>query len=369
MKADALLSLGLVQQDDHAVIVMDAQALVTEWYPSTARMFGYERDEMMGRTLEPIFTPEDLARGDLAWELKAARSYGKSDDDRWQVRKDGVRIWVSGVTNAVRDAQGAIVGFVKILRDRTDIKAHMEALQSRLSQAAHTQDARHVMLGTLAHELRNPLGPLRSAAHLIRAATSDRPQVESHLQIIERQIRFIDELLEDLLESTRVGVGKARLHLTTFPLSSAIDAAIETCSAMLRERQQRVEMLISGDLSLQADRVRLQQVLVNLLSNSSKYSPPGTRIWVKATVDGHDLVMRVEDHGRGIPAHLLPKIFDLFTQAEADGGAATEGLGLGLGVVKSIVELHGGTVHARSDGPGKGTEISVRLPLQQPHGA
>ena len=364
MNPELLLPLGLAQQEDHAIIVLDEAAKIVDWYPGAARIFGHAPSEVLGHTLAFLFTPEDLARGDLEWELKAAQAYGRSEDDRWQMRKDGVRIWVSGVLTAVRDESGAVAGYVKILRDRTDIKGHTETLQSRLHQASQLQNQKHVLLGTLAHELRNPLGPLRNAAQLIRMATSDKPQIGSYVQIIQRQIRFIDELLNDLLESTRVGMGKMKLHYTTFPLGKAIDAAVETCSEMLRERRQTVEKLISDELHLEADAVRMQQVVVNLLTNSSKFSPNETTIWVKATVDAEELVMRVEDHGRGIPAEMLPKIFDLFTQSEAEGSASTEGLGLGLGLVKSIVELHHGTVHARSDGPGQGTEISVRLPMR-----
>jgi PAS domain S-box-containing protein len=366
MTARELLEIALAQEVEHAIILLDGDGRVVSWLAGATRALGYTADEMLGQTLERIFTPEDRERGDLDWELRAARSYGKAEDDRWQVRKDGVRIWVSGIMTALRDTNDHIVGFSKILRDRTDIRSRLETLQARIDQASHAENEKHVVLGTLAHELRNPLGPLTNAAQMIGVIASDKPQISSCVQIIERQVRFIEMLVQDLLEATRVGVGKMKLHYESVDLRAAIANAIETCSAVLTDRRQSVEVLMPDALRLDADAIRLQQVIVNLITNSSKFSPPGSGIWIKATVDEDELVLRIEDHGKGIPPELLPRIFDLFTQAGSEGDSAGQGLGLGLGLVKSIVELHGGTVQARSEGDGRGAEMIVRLPLRQP---
>ena len=365
MRSGNPIGAALCQQEEYAIILLDTDARVVGWLPGATKTFGWTPEEMIGQTLARIFTQEDIDRGDLEWEFRTARSYGTSEDDRWQVRKDAMRIWVTGIVTALRDDSGDLTGFCKICRDRTDIRNQLETLQSRFNRAAQTEMEKHVMLGTLAHELRNPLAPLRSAADLIRMSASDKPQVVSYVAIIERQIRFIDEVLKDLLESTRVGLGKVKLDYARFDLGAAIDAALETCSAILRERGQRVEVLIPERLVLEADAVRLQQVIVNMVSNSSKFSPPGSPIWIKATVDGQELVLRVEDKGRGIPSEVLPSIFEFFTQSGPEGADSGQGLGLGLGLVKSIVEMHGGTVQARSEGAGKGAEVIVRLPLRQ----
>jgi two-component system CheB/CheR fusion protein len=361
-----LIELALTQEQEHALILLNADERVVSWSPAAMRTLGWESDEMAGQTLERIFTPEDLARGDLDWELRAARSYGKAEDDRWQVRKDGMRIWANGVLTALREDDGTIAGFVKILRDRTDVRNQLETLQARLSEASSAEHEKHVLLGTLAHELRNPLGPLSNAAQVIQRSAPDKPQIAASVQIIQRQVRFIESLVKDLLESTRVRVGKVRLHYDVVELRAVIDDAIETCSAMLNDRGQTVEVLMSDGLRLDADPVRLQQVIVNLLSNSSKFSPAGSRTWIKVTVEGDEVVVRVEDHGKGIPAELLPRIFELFTQAGTEGENEGHGLGLGLGLVKAIAELHGGSVQAKSDGKDQGTEIIVRLPLRRP---
>jgi PAS domain S-box-containing protein len=363
MRGDGLLELALEQEQEHALILLDSDARVVSWSWAAVRTLGWQREEMLGETLERIFTPEDIARGDLDWELRAARSYGQAEDDRWQVRKDGVRIWANGVLTALRDERGSVAGFVKILRDRTDVRSQLETLQARLVEASRAEHEKHVLLGTLAHELRNPLGPLSNAAQVIRLCAPDEPQIAGSVQIIQRQVRFIESLIKDLLEATRVGVGKVRLHYDCVELRRVIDDAIETCSATLNDRGQTVEVLMSDGLRLDADPVRLQQVIVNLLTNSSKFTSPGSRIWIKVTVEGDEVVLRVEDHGKGIPAELLPRIFELFTQAGAEGENEGHGLGLGLGLVKAIAELHGGSVQAKSDGKDKGTEVIVRLPL------
>ena len=224
---------------------------------------------------------------------------------------------------------------------------------------------RHAVLGTLAHELRGPLAPLRNAAHVIRTVAGTQPEIAASLEIIDRQIDFIESVVRDLLESTRVGVGKAALHCERVEVAKLVGKAVETCSAALRERSQKTEVLLTDGLTIEADPVRLQQVLVNLIQNASKFSPPQSHISISGTSDSTDMILSVADRGNGIAPHLLPKIFDLFSQGDTDGGRPEQGLGLGLGIVKTLVELHGGTVDARSDGVGKGTEVVVRLPVSR----
>ena len=366
LNSDGLLKHALRLEQEHAVMLLNDSECVVSWLPGARHVLGYSAEEMKGETLERLLMPEDLARGDLDWEFRAARSYGKSEDDRWYVRKDGVRIWASGVTTVLTDESGTLRGYSKILRDRTDLRSHIETLQGRLESALHAEQEKHLLLGMLAHELRSPLGPLANAARLIRMTGHGNVQIDASVQLIERQVRFIEKLVRDLLETTRLSLGKAELHYERVDLRDVIDNAVETCSAALKDRKQEVSVILPSALSLDADPIRLQQVLVNVIGNASKFSPPGSGIWVKGTVDSGDLVVRVEDQGKGIPAELLPRIFELFTQAQDDGGSAEGGLGLGLGLVKTIVEMHRGTAQARSEGAGKGTEITIRLPLQQP---
>jgi len=312
MDVRALLKLALTQQSDHALILLDPAGRVVAWSGGARNVLGYTESEMLGQSLEPLFTPEDIARGEVAHELRSARTYGKAEDDRWQVRKDGLRIWANGILTALREG-GELVGFVKILRDRTDLRGQLDTLQNRLQAAAKAEEHRHLLLGTVAHELRNPLGPLANAATLIAAAVPDNPAVIRSTKLIERQVGYISQLLNDMLDLTRVHAGKVQPHFERINLGTVIQNALETCGAALRDKQQSAEVLLPGDITLEADPTRLQQVLVNLVSNSSKFSSAGTKIWVKVTVEGEEVVVRVEDKGKGIPSELLPCIFDLLT--------------------------------------------------------
>ena len=359
----ASLSMGVEQDPLHAVIGLDPEGRVLEWSTGAANVFGYCAQEMLGHPLDRLFPPEDLARGESTWAVCAAKTYGHAEEDRWMVRKDAARAWITCVTTALRDEAGDVVGFLKIARDRTDLKSHVETLQQRLEAAATAERERHVVLGTLAHELRNPLGEVANAARILeRLVASDDERVTQSLHAIERQVGFIEALVADLLESTRLATGKARLRYENVDLREVVERAAETCRAALHGRRQVLDVALDESIILRADRVRLQQVLVNLIGNSSKYSPEGARILVRATLDRDQVVLKVKDPGRGIDASMLPRIFDLFSQA-GEGHGAGHGLGLGLGVVKTLVEMHGGSVAAHSGGLGRGTEMTVRLPL------
>lgn len=362
------LQLALAQERQHAFIALDAEGRVVEWAGGAARVYGYTAEEMTGHTLDCLMQEDEVRRGEAAWSLATARSYGHSEEDRWNVRKDGVRVWACSVTSALHDASGVLVGFARVVRDRTDLRSQVESLQHRLAAAHGAEQHRQVLLGTLAHELRNPLGEIAYAAHIVRRLAAPDEAVRNSLQVIERQVRFIDHLVQDLLESTRLAVGKARLHCETIDLRRLIEEAVESCQGAFDARCQVLETLAPAAAPVEVDAVRMRQVIVNLLGNASKFSPSGAPVWLKAHVEAGELVIRVKDQGRGIPADMLPRIFELFTQSGPEGQRAGHGLGLGLGVVKALVEMHGGTVQARSEGSDRGTEIIVRVPARRSQG-
>lgn len=220
------------------------------------------------------------------------------------------------------------------------------------------------MLGTLAHELRNPLGVLANAVQLIDLAHPKDPKLSYATQLIGRQTKFLSTLIEDLLEVVRVRSGKASLQPREVVLGELIGAAVESSGAAIRSKEQRVEAVLPpAPIVLNVDPTRVKQVLINLLSNASRFSGAGATIWIKATTEGDEAVVRVTDQGRGIPAEMLPHVFELFSQADAAPRDAGAGLGLGLSIVKEYVELHGGSVQVRSEGMGQGSEFVVRLPL------
>jgi PAS domain S-box-containing protein len=360
-----LLALLLEQSRDHAVILMDPRGVILGWFAAAENIFGYTRQEMVGQHLDRLFTADDRARGVPFHELEVARANGHGEDDRWQLRKDGSRLWASGVVTPLRDAQGSLVGFGKVVRDRTDVKAQLDAAENRAMGLAAADRRKDLFLGTLAHELRSPLGSLLNAIELLRLA--GMPAGDGvPLTIMERQVATLERLVEDLLDVSRIGAGKVRLDLGPLRLEEVLRLAAETVRPSMAERAQRFEvLLLPTTVHVEADAARLQQVFVNLLANASKYTPEGGRIWLKETIEGEEAVVRVEDNGIGIGADVLPRIFDLFTQEESSRAMAEGGLGLGLPLVRELVTRHGGTVQVRSEGRGKGSEFTVRLPLRR----
>ncbi len=364
--ATDLLTRWAEQTEDFALFFMTPQGTIVGLNPAATRLFGYEPEELKGSSLRAIFTPEDLARGLDAQELEAATRFGRSEDDRWHVTKSGTRIWADGMLKAVKDGQGRVIGLVKILRDRTDIKTQTEAIENRLVEALKESGRKDAVLGTVSHELRNPLNTLQGSYEVLRLQASGT-NVSAVLDVVERQLGVMTRMLGDLLDATRLDVGMMTLDLQTLELQSAIRSAVSLHESSARERGLTVEVAVPDvPIELEADPTRLEQILRNLLDNAIKYTPRGGRIWVTGTVEGDAAVVRVQDDGQGINAEALPRIFDMFTRGPRAVDSATEGLGIGLAVVNNLVRLHQGVVQVQSAGAGKGSEFTVRLPLRQP---
>jgi two-component system CheB/CheR fusion protein len=355
---------GLLVQPDVAFILLDLEGRVISWLRGAEAILGYTSEEALGRPIDFIFTDEDRRLGIPQFERAVALSEGTADDDRWQVRKDGSRVWVFGVMFAVREESGQLVGFAKMLRNRTDIRQRLEELHHRVEELARTNDRKDVFLGTLAHELRSPLAPLVNAVELIRLTEPKPPTLEYPVRLIERQVAALRRLVDDLLDLTRVGTGKVELRLETIDLSVIITHSVDTVRPCFDQRQHRLAVLHpTAPITVHVDPVRLQQVFVNLLENACKYTEPGGRIWIESTVEGDEAVVNVTDTGIGIPPDMQGRIFDLFTQVETPPYGSRGGLGIGLALVRDLVALHGGSVQVMSHGADKGSRFSVRLPL------
>lgn len=366
MDRGRLLQLLLEQGEEQALILLDANGRVVDWLMGAERIFGRSAGEMFGETVDRLFTPEDRERQEPANEARSALRTGRSEDDRWMLRGDDFRFWASGYLLALRDADGEVAGYAKILADRTDQRGQVEALRNRGAATAELEHRHSLMLGTLAHELRSPLGALTNALALIDVAQPGDQQFDYAVQILKRQTAYLSSLVDDWFDVTRVRVGKTVLSFQPVDLASVVAGAVESVAGHLAARNQRVEVLLPlTSIQLEADALRLKQVLVNLLGNASKFSAPGEPIWLRATIEGDEAVVRVEDRGRGIPADSLPHIFELLNQAGSSAPERAEGLGLGLAIVKEYVELHGGSVQVRSEGIERGSEFTVRLPLVQ----
>jgi two-component system CheB/CheR fusion protein len=363
---DILLRSLPEQNKDFALILLDEQGLIIDWLMGAEETFGYEKMEILGKSVDQLFTPEDRARQVPQGELDIGSKYGSQEDDRWLMRKDGIRFWASGILTCLKDAEGKTTGFSKILRDRTDMKEQIDLLRNRNRVLEAENQQKMIMLGTLAHELRNPLGALANAAQLIEIVYPQDKKLVPTTQLIKRQVRYLSTLIEDLLENVRLQTGKVVLQTKPTEIQALLANATESISPTIREKRQKIELLLPRiPIMLDADPTRLKQVFINLLSNASKFSDSTATIWVKVITEDNELVLRVEDQGRGIPSDLLPHLFELFSQGETADYQGHSGLGLGLSIVKQYVELHGGSIQARSEGVGRGSEFIVRLPLMQ----
>jgi CheY-like chemotaxis protein len=219
-------------------------------------------------------------------------------------------------------------------------------------------------LATLAHELRNPLAPMRNAVEFLRAKGTSAPELRWAHDVIDRQVQLMARLLEDLLDVSRVALDRPHLRKTLVELGSVLDAAVETSFPLMdRARHDLTVALPHEPIYLHADPVRLSQVFANLLNNAAKYTDDGGRISLVAEKHRAEVVVSISDTGIGIAPELLPHVFDIFSQAKPASGRAQGGLGIGLSLVKGLVELHGGAVDAHSEGPAKGSTFRVRLPI------
>jgi signal transduction histidine kinase len=262
------------------------------------------------------------------------------------------------------DADGRIVGYAKILQDRSDLKTEFDTLRARIDAQREELGRRNLVLTTMAHELRNPMGVIQNAVEIIRRLYPDDMKLATPTQMLTRQVVYMGTLIEDILESARLHAGKVVLQIERVPLATVIRKAAENNDAAIRAKHQSIELMLPlVPIEIDADATRLQQVFGNLISNASKFSPDRARIWVSTMPENEFATVRVRDEGRGISAELLPHVFELFAQGRQELSGS---LGIGLSIVRQYVEMHGGTVAVRSAGTGRGSEFIVRLPIRQP---
>ena len=369
MGTSALIDLWLRQARDQAVVVMDAQGIVSGWLGAAELLLGFEAQEAVGRHIALIFTEEDRAGGYPDHELRVAAEDAYSEDSRWHVRKDGTRIWVSGSVSAVRDAAGKVLGFIKVMRDLTDQRENLERFQHEVGALSHGREQTHRFLKTLGHELRNPLSVL-SNVELILARSELDDRARKALQLLSAQTGVLRRLADDLMDVSRLELGKVQLEAGTLDVREVLEDAVASMQPLAAQKSIGLQTLLPpSPLQVHADAARMQQVVLNLLTNAIKYTHTGGSVWVKAGIEGNEVVCTVQDTGIGIYPPVLPQIFDLFSQASDGQAMRAGGIGVGLALVRQIVELHGGTVQAKSPGLGKGAEFSFRLPALEPRSA
>ncbi|MBD2129315.1 PAS domain S-box protein [Microcoleus sp. ZQ-A2] len=358
---------------DYAIFFLDTQRRITRWNLGAERILGYQEAEILGQSGSIIFTPEDREQGEDKREIDKAEAEGRAENERWHVRKDGSRFWGSGIVTPLRDERGKLRGFAKIMRDVTK---HKQAEDERNQLLAREQEARaqaeaanrikDEFLAVLSHELRTPLNPILGWAKLLRSRTFDQKTADRALETIERNAKLQIQLIEDLLDVSRILRGKLSLNVCPVALTTTIEAAMETVRLAAQAKSIQIQSVIDSSVGLVAgDPNRLQQVVWNLLSNAVKFTPDGGRVEVRLECVDSQAQIQVIDTGKGISPDFLPHVFDYFRQSDSSITRVFGGLGLGLAIVRHLVELHGGTVWAESPGEDQGAIFTLRLPLQR----
>ena len=346
---------AIVESSDDAIVSKSLDGIIESWNAGAQRIFGWSAEEAIGQPILLIIPPERhpeeagilarLRRGERIEHFETVR-----------VAKDGRRIDVSLTVSPVRDASGRIIGASKVGRDITDQKRVLRALE----EASRQKDR---FLAMLAHELRNPLAPIRNALQLLRLVEPGSEPADRALAIMDRQLDHLVRLVDDLMDVSRITRGRIEMRKEPVDLGSIVLSAVETSRPALEDgRHQFTLSLPAEPVVVHADFVRLAQVIANLLNNAAKYTDTGGRISLAAERDGSEAVVRVRDNGIGIAAETMPRLFEMFAQAEESVGRSRGGLGIGLALSRSLVELHGGRIEARSPGRGQGSEFIVRLP-------
>jgi PAS domain S-box-containing protein len=355
---------GVLDATPSMIFVKDRDGRFVLANAALARIYGTTVDDMVGRT-----------DADFSADPAEVEAFVRADREVIDGRRekliaeepvtaaDGRLHWYDTVKVPLVEDDGRCD---KVLGVATDVTARREAVEA-LRAADRQKDA---FLATLAHELRNPLAAIASATHLVRAGLAQGQTPGRPLEVLERQIRNIARLLDDLLDVARITRGALQLRRERVALDAVVGGAVESQRALLEATGHQLTLDLPRDpVAIDGDATRLEQIVANLLNNAAKYTPAPGRIAVRGEHGGGWIAIHVSDNGMGIAPELLPRVFDIFAQGEQSLAHSRGGLGLGLSLVRRLVELHGGSIEARSDGPGRGSEFVVSLPEAAPAAA
>jgi PAS domain S-box-containing protein len=369
---EARARLGaIVDSSGDAIVSKNLDGIVMTWNGAATKMFGYTGDEIIGRSITTII-PRDRLNEETQTLALIRRGEAIENFRTIRVRKDGTHIAISLTISPIKNAAGEIIGASKIARDISDqveieteratLFAREQAARQEAEAANRTKDEFLAMLG---HELRNPLGAISNAVHVLERLGQPGDATAGARGILARQTLHLSRLMDDLLDIGRVMSSNIVLDRKPTDLYEVTESAVAT----LREsgRLERHVVTFEGAPAwIDADATRIDQIVVNLVTNALKYTPPGGSIKVQVTRSAGTAELRVEDDGVGIEPDLLPRVFDLFVQGKPPVDRLQGGLGIGLTLVKRLAELHGGSVAAHSEGKNTGTAVTVRFPAIAP---
>jgi PAS domain S-box-containing protein len=340
---------------DYAIFMLDPEGIVTSWNAGAERIKGYARQEIIGKHFCNFYLADDIAAGKPWLELALARRDGRAEDQGWRLRKGGERFWARVVIMALRDARGTLLGFTKVTQDLT-AQRHIQELEAAARRV-------NEFIAMLAHEIRNPLAPILSAVTTMRRAPAGSAVHQDMRGIIERQASRLARIADDMIDISRITRGELRIERRPVEPDDIVTRAAEAASPHVEAANHRLEIDVPAGLPpVNGDLDRLVQVLSNLLINAARYTPDGGEIRLWTRQEANWVVFGVRDNGRGIAPQDMPRIFQMFVQGRAPLERVGQGLGVGLALARNIVELHGGTIQAHSEGEGRGAEFVVRLP-------
>jgi PAS domain S-box-containing protein len=345
----------IVETALEGIWVLDPQGRTTFANARLAEMLGISLADLLGSSVFDYMDPEDRAQSAARLEQRR-QGIAEVHDFRFR-RADGQELWAIVSASPYTDDQGIVVGILEMLTDITDRKS----AEDELRQANRRREE---FLAVLSHELRNPLAPIQTAVDLMDQRGKDGAGSSRELAIIKRQVQNLRRLVDDLLDVSRISRGKIELQKQLVELTVLAGEAVDAVRPLFVERRQGLQISIPElPIFVEADSTRLEQILSNLLLNASKFTPQGGRICLDVDLLQSEVLIRVRDTGIGIDPNLLPRVFDLFLQGERRAGLSHEGGGIGLSLAKNLVELHGGSIAAHSQGSDMGSEFVVKLPL------
>jgi PAS domain S-box-containing protein len=370
---------------EYAIFMLDTSGNVATWNAGAERIKGYTPKEIIGKHFSLFYTEEDQRAGKPQRKLEIAREKGSVEDEGWRVRKDGTRFWANVVVTAVYDSHGELRGFAKITRDLTAQKHAEETQRALLEQrearlqaeeerrraeasyrvAQESNRAKDEFLMTLSHELRTPMTAILGWARLLPTMSPEEPMFREAVNSIARGAQLQARLIDDILDVSRIVSGKLRLSPEVVEVGRVVMSAVDAVSATADAKGIRITTTLAPGLgTMVVDSTRLHQVIWNLLSNAVKFTPRGGAVQVAARRTVSHVQISVCDNGEGIDSQFLPHMFEPFRQAELPHTRVHGGLGLGLSIVRYIVEAHGGMITAESRGRGQGSEFTVTLPVR-----
>ena len=364
MSPSGRLFHGFLEAAPDAVVIIDAGGVIVRVNSQSEKLFGYRREELIGRALE-VLMPERFR----AAHVGKRRTFVADPQPRSMGRglqlhglcKDGREFPIDVSLSPLPPEAGILIAGT--IRDMTAQRCLEGELRQRTLELEEADRQKDQFLTVVAHEFRSPLAVLTNLAHILRSPQASAAARQRAVDALERQTTHMVRLVEDLLDVSRVRRGEVSLRSESVDLSTVFSKAVEMDLALVESRKHHLEVVqFAEPFWVSGDSTRLVQIVSNLLTNAAKYTPEGGNIWLSASREDGAVAIRIRDNGVGIPKEMLSRVFDLFTQIESGADGRAGGLGVGLTLVRQLVQLHGGTVHVTSDGPGHGSEFVVRLP-------